>query len=62
MTERTFRKVAGFIFLAIAVLHALRLVFGWEAVIGGWAVPGWVSVVALAAAGALAYLAFKPKS
>ncbi len=55
MTQRTFSKVAGVIFLLIAVLHALRLVYGWGAVIGGWAVPMWLSWVALVVAGYLTY-------
>jgi len=30
----------------IALLHALRLIYGWNVTIGGWAVPVWVSAVA----------------
>ena len=41
--QKTYFPVTAVIFLAIAVLHALRLVYGWEAVIGGWAVPMWFS-------------------
>jgi len=58
MTQRAFNQVAGMIFLAVAVLHLLRLVFRWEAVIGGWMVPGWVSIVALIVAGYLAWVGF----
>jgi hypothetical protein len=47
--------------LSGAVLHALRLLLGWEAVIGGWSVPTWFSWVALALAGYLAYSAFTVK-
>jgi len=36
----------------------LRLLFGWEAVIGGWQVPFWVSWVGIAVAGSLGYTAF----
>ena len=58
MTQRTFNAVAGVIFTLVAVLHALRLLLGWDAVIGGWDVPGWFSWVALALSGYLAYTAF----
>jgi hypothetical protein len=61
MTQRTFNVVAGVIFTLVAVLHALRLLLGWEAVIGGWDVPRWVSWIALALAGYLAYSAFTVK-
>ena len=59
MTQRTFSKVAGVIFLLIAILHALRLAYGWPAVIGGWAVPMWLSWAALIIAGYLAYQGFR---
>ena len=59
MTQRTFTQVAGVIFLVIAVLHLLRLIFGWEAVIAGWPVPHILSWIALFVSGALAFTAFK---
>jgi hypothetical protein len=51
-------KISGAVFSLVAVLHALRLLLGWEAVIGGWIVPFWLSGLALAAAGYLAFTAF----
>ncbi|OGY63750.1 MAG: hypothetical protein A3I24_02265 [Candidatus Harrisonbacteria bacterium RIFCSPLOWO2_02_FULL_41_13b] len=59
MNNKIFLKTVGVIFSLIAVLHFFRLVFGWEAVIGGWMVPVWLSVVALVIASVLAYKAFK---
>jgi len=59
MNNKIFLKTVGVIFSLIAVLHFLRLVFGWEAVIGGWMLPTWLSVVALVVALVLAYKAFK---
>lgn len=59
MTQRAFIRVAGVVFLAIAVLHLLRLIFGWEAVIAGWSVPQGLSWIALFVSGALALAAFK---
>jgi len=35
MSQRSFSLVAGAIFSCIALLHLLRIVFGWEAIIGG---------------------------
>lgn len=59
MSKNTFALVAGTIFLIVAVTHALRLVFKWELIIASWQVPMWVSVVALIAAGYLAYEGFR---
>ncbi len=47
MNQRTFSLVASVIFLLVAFVHALRLAFGWHAVVNTWAVPMWVSWVAL---------------
>lgn len=58
MSQKGYLKAAGFIFFLIAVLHLLRLVFGWEAVFEDWVVPHWVSAVALAVFGYLAYEGF----
>jgi hypothetical protein len=55
MSQKAYFKSAGLIFLLIAVLHLLRLVFGWEAVFEGWNVPQWLSAAALVVAGYLAY-------
>ena len=58
MRQRTFTVTASAVFLLIAGLHALRLLFGWEAVIGSWSVPHWLSGVAIALFGALGYIGF----
>ena len=50
MTQRAFNAAAGTIFLAVAVLHALRLFRGWEVLIAGWHIPMWVSWAGLALA------------
>jgi hypothetical protein len=47
MSQKTFFLVAGVIFLLVALAHALRLAFGWHAVMNMWAVPMWVSWAAL---------------
>ena len=57
MTQRSFNGLAGAIFALVFLLHALRLLFGWEAVIGGWVVPRWFSILGLVVAGTLSYAA-----
>jgi hypothetical protein len=59
MSQKTYLKTAGAIFLIIAVLHLLRLVLGWSTVFEGWSVPQWPSAVALVVAGYLAYEGFR---
>jgi hypothetical protein len=56
MTHKTFTLIASVIFLIIALGHLSRLVFKWSALLGGWAVPSWVSWVA---ALVFAYLALE---
>ena len=46
MDQKTFTILAGVIFAAVALLHVLRILMGWPAAIGGWAVPMWLSWVA----------------
>ena len=59
MNRKTFSLVTGAIFSVIAVLHLLRAVLGWNAVIGSFTIPMWLSWVAIVAAAFLAYNAFK---
>ena len=61
MSRRSYALVTGIVFLVIAILHLLRVIFGWKAVIGGWSMPIWVSWVALVVAGYLAYEGFRPR-
>ena len=55
MDQKTFTIIAGAIFAAVALLHLLRIFFGWPAVLGGWTVPMWVSWIGLVVAGGLSY-------
>ena len=56
MSQKIFSLAAGLIFLLLAVMHGLRLVFKWVVVLDGWAAPRWVSAVAIVIT---AYLAFE---
>jgi hypothetical protein len=53
--------MTAMLFLAVAIAHLLRIIFGWSAEIGGWSIPFWVSWLALFATGALAYFGFTQK-
>ncbi len=59
MKQKTYLQVTGLLFTVGAVIHLLRVLMGWEASIAGWDVPGWISIVAVVAAGYLAYSAYK---
>lgn len=55
MSRKAYFAITGIIFLAIAIVHLLRISFGWSPVVKGWAVPMWLSWVALVVAGWLGY-------
>lgn len=57
MSQKAFNWTTGVIFLAILVLHILRLVYGWDGVIGGVAIPMWASWVSIVVSAYLAYIA-----
>jgi hypothetical protein len=51
---KPFAAGATLIFALVAIVHAIRLWFGWTVVIDGLDIPMWVSWVALLIAGGLA--------
>lgn len=55
MNQDGFSSLASAIFLAVAVVHALRLVFKWQVMVASWQVPMWISVVAFVIGLYLAY-------
>ncbi len=59
MQQHTYTIVSGVLFAIIAILHVFRVAYGWEAVIGGWTAPMWISWVAALIIGVLAITAFK---
>lgn len=54
MMKLSVSLISGVIFAAVAVLHMLRLFYGWTAQIGGWDVPMWFSGGGLVVAALLA--------
>ena len=55
MNQKTYYGLTGTIFSLITLLHLSRILMGWEANIGGWDVPMWLSWLAVVIAGYLAY-------
>mgnify|MGYP006271538797 CR=1 FL=1 len=56
MSKQTFYYVIAGVFLMVALLHLVRIIEGWEAVLGGVVIPMWVSWAAIVLAG---YLSFR---
>ena len=50
--------VTATLFLIVAIMHLLRIIFGWQVEIGGLGIPFWASWLAFPIAGALAYFGF----
>ena len=56
---KPFTTIAIVIFSLVAVLHVLRLIFGWEVLINRLVMPMWVSVVGFIVAGGLAVMVWR---
>ena len=52
--KKPFTTLAALIFALVALVHLLRLIYGWVVTIVGADVPMWGSVVALVLSGVLA--------
>jgi uncharacterized membrane protein YozB (DUF420 family) len=59
MKKKQYYVLAAVLFAIIAVAHALRAVYQWEAVIAGVTIPLWFSWVAVGIAGYLAIRGFQ---
>ena len=55
---RSYLIVSGVLFGAVALLHLLRLLYGWPAQVGTLAMPLWVSAIGLIVAALLCLWAF----
>ncbi|HVS26811.1 MAG TPA: hypothetical protein VHE58_05870 [Burkholderiales bacterium] len=56
---KLFTNLAIALLILIAIVHLLRLVFGWEVTLNGMVVPMWVSVLGLLIPGALAFFLWR---
>ena len=54
-----YRRIVGTIFGVYALFHLLRLLLGWPAQVGNWAIPVWASAVGLLLNGTLCVWAFR---
>ena len=58
MNRKTYMMVTATLFLVVALMHLLRIIFGWSVEIGSLSIPFWVSWLGVLVAGALAYFGF----
>ncbi len=56
---KTALKVAGVVFLLVALLHLSRLAFKFNLVVGESVVPVWVNAIGFAIAAGLSFWMFK---
>jgi len=45
MTVKPFTLITIGLCILVVLLHALRIIFGWEVIINGTNIPMWISVV-----------------
>ena len=57
--KKPFTTIAVGVFGLVALLHVLRLVFGWEVTIHGSVIPLWVSWLGVVIAGGLAVMLWR---
>ncbi len=56
---KPFTKIAVAVFSLVAILHLLRLVFGWEVIVSSFIVPVWFSAAGFVIAAGLAFLLWR---
>lgn len=59
MNNKNYFLFSAIVFTFAALLHALRIVLGWELVLGGYNIPVWASAIAVIVTACLAYKGFK---
>jgi hypothetical protein len=61
MNKKATLTLATFIFLAVAILHLVRYLLGWELTIDNCSVPQWASILGTIIPAILAYNLYKLK-
>lgn len=56
---KPFTTVAVVVFTLVAVVHLLRIVMGWDVVVGGTVIPMWASYAGLIIAAGLAIMLWR---
>ena len=59
MNEKKYLLISGILFLVLAVLHLLRVIFSWPFEIGEYSIPIWVSYFPVVILGVLSRWAFR---
>jgi len=59
LKKQDYISTVSVVFLIVAAVHAARLYFGWEGVIGGWELPMWLSWAGVLLAGYLSWQGFR---
>ncbi|MEX2008526.1 MAG: hypothetical protein WD850_03490 [Candidatus Spechtbacterales bacterium] len=60
--EHDYLVAAAGLFLLVATMHALRILYDTDVRIGEWSVPPWVSIVAVVVAGYMGWRGYKLSS
>ena len=55
MKPKQVAKISAIVFVVIAILHLIRVVLGWPAIIADFQLPVSVSLIAIVVAGYIAY-------
>lgn len=58
MSRTKYLIISGTVFGLISLLHLVRVLLGWQFIVGTWDVPMWMSWCAFAATGTLSFWAF----
>ncbi|HBB49327.1 TPA: hypothetical protein DEQ22_00785 [Candidatus Nomurabacteria bacterium] len=61
MNKNTYFAIVSTVFVIVAGLHFLRIVFSWPARVGTWDVPMWLSWLAVLFAAFLVYHSLRLK-
>ena|SRR5438034_1883861 len=56
--KKPFTTIAIGLFVLIALLHVVRLLFQWEVAVNGVIIPLWVSLIGFIISGALAVMVY----
>ncbi|HVZ28604.1 MAG TPA: hypothetical protein VG798_08130 [Rhizomicrobium sp.] len=59
MDSRRFLRIAATIFAVVALAHLIRIIMAWPVQVGAWAIPIWISWIALVGAGVLSFFGFR---
>jgi len=59
MKPNLYCLVTAAVFTVVALLHLLRIIFGWSVLIAGWHVPFWLSWLAIVVLAVLVFYGIK---